>query len=57
MWWGKTAGMLAAFQGFHTPHGGKKTRQDVQVILGQLLMYNNCITSGRLSLGLLPGSG
>jgi len=24
MWRGKTAGMLAAFQGFSTPHGGKK---------------------------------
>jgi len=32
MWSGKTAGMLAAFQGFTAPHGGKKTRQDVQVI-------------------------
>ena len=37
MWWGKTAGMLAAFQGFHTPHGDKKTRQDVQVIYQKLL--------------------
>jgi hypothetical protein len=40
MWRRKTAGMLAAFQGFHTPHGGKKTRQDVQVIYQQLLNQN-----------------
>jgi len=25
------------FQGFHTPYGGKKTRQDMQVIYQQLL--------------------
>jgi hypothetical protein len=31
MWWGKTAGMLAAFQGFHTPHGGKNTRQNCKL--------------------------
>jgi len=37
MWWWKTAGILAAFQGFHTLHGGKKTRQDVQVVYQQLL--------------------
>ena len=30
--------MLAAFQGFTVPHGGKKTRQDVQVIYGRLLI-------------------
>jgi len=24
-WYGKTAGMLAAFQGFSVPHGDKKT--------------------------------
>ena len=30
--------MLAAFQGFTVPHGGKKSRQDVQVIYGQLLI-------------------
>jgi len=29
--------MLAAFQGFTTPHGDKKTRQDVQVIYQQFL--------------------
>jgi len=29
--------MLAAFQGFTTPHGGKKTRQDAQVIYQPLL--------------------
>jgi len=29
--------MLAAFQGFTAPHGGKKTRQDVQVIYQQVL--------------------
>jgi len=37
MWCGKTAGMLVAFQGFTAPHGGKKTRQDVQVIIEQFL--------------------
>ena len=34
---GKTAEMLAAFQGFHTPRGDKKTRQDMQVIYQQFL--------------------
>ena len=37
--------MLAAFQGFTVPHGGKKTRQDGQVIYGRLL-----ILTGRLVL-------
>jgi hypothetical protein len=38
MWRVKTAGMLAAFQGFAASHGGKKTRQDVQVIVEQFLI-------------------
>jgi len=29
--------MLVAFQGFTAPHGSKKTRQDVQVIIEQFL--------------------
>ena len=33
--------MLAAFQGFTTPHGGKKTRQDVQVINSERLIGVN----------------
>jgi len=28
---GKNAGMLAAFQGFHTLHGGKKIRQNCKL--------------------------
>ena len=47
MWRGKTAGMLAAFQGFHTPHGGKKTRQDMQVIYQQFLSSVKTIKIGR----------
>jgi len=31
--------MLAAFQGFTTLHGGKKTRQDAQVVCQQLLKH------------------
>jgi len=31
---GKPQECLLAFQGFTAPHGGKKTRQDVQVLHG-----------------------
>jgi len=48
---GKTAGMLAAFQGFTASHGGKKARQDVQVIVSQLLMIFLHVTC-RVSLSL-----
>jgi len=32
-WRGKTAGMLAAFQGFAAPHGGKKTGEEWQLFM------------------------
>ena len=39
-WSGKTAGMLAAFQGFTAPYGGKKTGAGLQMLthLGILLI-------------------
>jgi len=36
---GKTAVMPLAFQGFDVTSGGKKTRQNAQVIVSQLLSY------------------
>jgi len=47
---GKTAGMLAAFQGFTASHGGKKTRQDVHVIVSQLLSLVSGLPRLRLAM-------
>ena len=46
--------MLAAFQGFATSHGGKKTRQDVQVISEQLLSSENSLNTERRQSDVFP---
>jgi len=44
--------MLAAFQGFTTPHGGKKTRQDAQVIYKQLLREKEMTIDSKTKTGI-----
>jgi len=39
MWRGKTAGMLAAFQGFSTPHDGKKQGKMYKLFIDSSLSW------------------